>query len=109
MLAALSLSAGGFDAVDLLLLVLFGATTPWLAIGFWNAAIGFFIMRFTDDPSAFVVPQAARAVSPSAIVASTAILTCVRNESPDRVVRNLDAMIEDIDAAGWPIASTSMS
>jgi membrane glycosyltransferase len=99
-LAALSLSADGFDSVDLLLLVLFFATTPWLAIGFWNAAIGFFIMRFTDDPSAYVVPQAARAAEPSAIVASTAILMCVRNESPDRVVRNLDAMMADIDAAG---------
>ena len=99
-LAALSLSAGGLDAVDLLLLVLFGATTPWLAIGFWNAAIGLFIMRFIDDPSTYVVPQAARAVPPSAIVASTAILMCVRNESPDRVVRNLDAMMADIEAAG---------
>lgn len=99
-LAALSLSAGGFDAVDLLLLALFGATTPWLATGFWNAAIGFFIMRFTDDPSIYVVPQAARTVPPSAIVGSTAILMCVRNESPDRVVRNLNAMMADIDAAG---------
>lgn len=99
-LGALSLSAGGLDAVDLLLLVLFGATTPWLAIGFWNAAIGFFIMRFIDDPSTYVVPQAARAVPPSAIVASTAILMCVRNESPDRVVRNLNAMMADIEAAG---------
>ena len=88
-------------AVDLLLLALFGATTPWLAIGFWNATIGFFIMRFTDDPSRYVVPQAARRVSPSAIVASTAILMCVRNELPDRVVRNLDAMMADIDGAGY--------
>jgi membrane glycosyltransferase len=99
-LAALALSAGGFNSVDLLLLVLFAATIPWLAIGFWNAAIGFFIMRFTDDPGTYVVPQAARAVSPSAIVASTAILMCVRNEPPDRVVRNLDAMMADITAAG---------
>lgn len=99
-LAGLALSAGGFDRVDLLLLVLFGVTTPWLAIGFWNAAIGFFIMRFTRDPSTYVVPQASRAIPPSAIVASTAILMCVRNEPPDRTIRNLGAMMADIEAAG---------
>ena len=34
------------------------------------------------------------------IIASTAILMCVRNEAPDRVTRNLDTMMADIDAAG---------
>ena len=99
-LAGLALSAGGFDSVDLVLLVLFAMTTPWLTIGFWNAAIGFVIMRFTRDPSTYVVPQAGRAIPPSAIVASTAILMCVRNESPDRTIRNLGAMMADIEAAG---------
>ena len=58
-LAGLALSAGGFDRVDLLLLALFTATTPWLVIGFWNAAIGFLIgavasgrMIFMDVPVA---------------------------------------------------------
>ena len=99
-LAGLALSAGGFDRVDLLLLALFGVTTPWLVVGFWNAAIGFFIMRFVRDPSAYVVPQAGRALPPSAIVASTALLMCVRNEPPDRTIRNLEAMMADIEAAG---------
>lgn len=99
-LAALALSAGGFDWVDALLLTLFGVTTPWLAVGFWNAAIGFVIMRFTRDPSTYVVPQVARVLSPREITASTAIVMCVRNEPPDRVVRNLDAMMADIHAAG---------
>ena len=34
------------------------------------------------------------------ITASTAILICVRNEPPDRVIRNLDAMMRELDAAG---------
>jgi membrane glycosyltransferase len=99
-LAGLALSAGGFDPVDLVLLVLFAMTTPWLAIGFWNAAIGFVIMRFVRNPATYVVPQAGRAIPPSAITASTAILMCVRNESPDRTIRNLGAMMADIEAAG---------
>ena len=45
-LAAYALSAGGFGIADALLLLFFGLTMPWSVIGFWNAAIGFFIMRF---------------------------------------------------------------
>lgn len=99
-LAGFALSAGGFDLVDFVLLLLFAMTTPWLVIGFWNAAIGFVIMRFARDPSTYVVPQAGRAIPPSAIVTSTAILMCVRNEPPDRTMRNLAAMMADIEAAG---------
>ena len=67
------------------LLVLFALTTPWIAVGFWNAAIGFIIMRFADDPV-----QRRRAASGAPIRgsrdhASTAIVMCVRNEAPDRV------------------------
>ena len=78
-LAALTLSPGGFDGVDLLLLVLFALTTPWMVVGFWNAAIGFLIMRLARDP--------VRQESPPAILASTALVMCVRNEPPDRVIR----------------------
>ena len=51
-LAAKALSAGGFGVVDALLLVLFGCTLPWSVIGFWNATIGFLVMRFAADPVA---------------------------------------------------------
>src|SRR6185437_8628065 len=69
-LAARALSADGFGAGDLVLLLLFSLTTPWLAVGFWNSVIGL-------------------------------ILMCVRNEAPDRVRRNLDTMMADLDTEGW--------
>ena len=97
-LATLTLSAGGFDGIDLLLLGLFALTTPWMVVGFWNAAIGFLIMRLARDPSAAVMPQAAQPASPPAIRASTALVMCVRNEPPDRVIRNLGIMMDDIAA-----------
>jgi membrane glycosyltransferase len=99
LLAVLTLSAEGLGAGDGLLLALFSLTTPWLAVGFWNSAIGLVLMR-GRDASAFLIPEAADR-SPAGIVASTAILMCVRNEAPDRVRRNLDTMIADLDAAGW--------
>lgn len=95
-LGALTLSAGGFDRLDLLLLVLLALTSPWFVVGFWNAAIGFIVMRFSRDPIATILPHAARSKPLPEITASTAIVMCVRNEQPDRVVRNLDIMMDDI-------------
>jgi membrane glycosyltransferase len=100
-LAALTLSAGGLGAGDLVLLGLFSLTTPWLAVGFWNSVIGLVLMLGARDVSAFLIPEAARAAEPPPITTSTAILMCVRNEAPDRVVRNLDTMMADLEAGGW--------
>ena len=99
-LAGVALSAGGFDAVDAVILLLFAATLPWSVIGFWNATIGFLIMRFSRDPTVAVLPSAARVRGDEPILASTAILLCIRNEVPDRVIRNLEPMMADLVAAG---------
>ena len=57
-LAALALSPGGFGTTDAILLGLFAITLPWMVAGFWNAVIGFVIMRFSADPAAAVMPMA---------------------------------------------------
>ncbi len=85
---------------DALLLLFFGLTMPWSVIGFWNAAIGFVIMRFARDPVATVLQSVARLRGDEPIAASTAITIFVRNEPPDRVIRNLDAMMREIELAG---------
>ncbi len=100
-LAAAALSTGGLDGFDVALLALFGLTAPWSVIGFWNAAIGFLIMRFARDPVAAVLPPAARVRPDDPIRVSTALLICVRNEPPDRAIRNLDVMMADIEASGF--------
>ena len=99
-LAAKALSAGGFGVVDALILVLFGCTLPWSVIGFWNATIGFLVMRFAANPVAVVNPAARGVRGDEPIAASTAITIFVRNEPPERVVRNLDAMMVEIETAG---------
>ena len=53
-----ALDVDGLDAVDVVMLVLFGITLPWLVVGFWNATIGFLIMSFSADPVGVVLPQA---------------------------------------------------
>src|SRR5262245_65947954 len=89
-LAVIALSPGGFGTLDLILVVLFAVTLPWYVIGFWNAAIGFVIMRFAADPVAAVTPVARRVRGDEPITASTAILLCIRNEPPERVVQPLE-------------------
>src|SRR5712692_7523779 len=99
-LSVVALSAGGFGAVDLILVLLFAVTVPWFAIGFWNATIGLVIMRFARDPVAAVMAAAARVRGDEPITASTAILLCIRNEPPERVARLLAPMLEGLAARG---------
>jgi membrane glycosyltransferase len=99
-LAVITLSPGGFGAVDLILVVLFAVTLPWYVIGFWNATIGLLIMRFARDPVAAVTPVAGRVRGDEPITASTAILLCIRNEPPDRVARLLEPMLAGLAARG---------
>jgi membrane glycosyltransferase len=99
-LLAVALAAGGFGVVDAVLLLLFAATLPWTVIGFWNATIGFLVMRLARDPVAVVTPVAARVRGDEPITASTAILLCTRNEPPDRVVHHLAPLLEGLAARG---------
>ena len=99
-LATHALSAGGLDALDVVLLALFLVTLPWTVIGFWNAAIGFVIMRFARNPAAAVTAAAGRIRGDEPIMASAAIMCCIRNEPPDRVIRNLAPMLDGLAAAG---------
>jgi membrane glycosyltransferase len=100
-LAALALSPGGLDMTDVVLLALFAVTLPWMVAGFWNAVIGFLIVRFSADPVAAVLPSAAGVRGDEPVTTSTAILLCIRNESPERIIRNLEPMLAGLDVAGW--------
>src|SRR5215467_9776249 len=97
-LAVIALSPGGFDAVDVVLVVLFAVTLPWYVIGFWNATIGLLIMRFARDPVATVFPAAARVTGHEPITASTAILVCIRNEPPQRAATFLSPLLAGLAA-----------
>jgi membrane glycosyltransferase len=97
-LMVVTLSRGDFDLLDAVLTLCFGLTLPWTAIGFWNAVIGFVLMSRHRHPAAVVCPLLAD--PPEAIDARTAILSCIRNEDADRVVRHLDRMIQGLHRSG---------
>ncbi|MGZ5836325.1 MAG: glucans biosynthesis glucosyltransferase MdoH [Xanthobacteraceae bacterium] len=98
LLAGLTLSMGGIDALDTAILVLFAITLPWTVIGFWNALNGFLVMRFSHDPVAVVFPAAARARNDQPITLRCAVLVCIRNESPQHVLRNLAPLLSGLAA-----------
>jgi membrane glycosyltransferase len=100
-LAVFALSPGGFGLFDLTTLVLFAATLPWMVAGFCNSLIGFVVMRFATDPAMAVTPIAAHVRNDEIVTASTAILLCVRNELPVRILRNLEPMLAGIGASGY--------
>jgi membrane glycosyltransferase len=95
-----TLSAGGFDALDGVITLLFALTVPFNAIAFWNASVGLALMRGTDDLATAICPQLADSRDRSPITGSTAILSCIRNEDAATVGRNLDLMIEGLVEAG---------
>jgi membrane glycosyltransferase len=84
-------SAGGIA-----FLVLFTVTLPWSVIGFWNATIGFLIMRLCPNPAVAVNPLAASIRGDEPVTSSTAILMCIRNESPEQVTRNLQPLLDGL-------------
>ena len=89
------------DLLHAFLLALFSMTLPWMVVGFWNAVIGLILCQFSKDPTSLVFPKAAAAFQDRPLTSSTAILLCIRNESPERLVRNLQAMLNDLVDNGW--------
>jgi membrane glycosyltransferase len=93
-LAAVAVPPYSVGAISFL--VLFTITLPWSVVGFWNAVIGFVIMRFCRDPAAAVNPLATSIRGDEPVTGSTAILMCIRNERPDPVARNLQPLMEGL-------------
>lgn len=99
-LCAVALSAGGFGPIDLVIVSLFALTLPWMVIGFWNAVIGFIVMHFTPDPMAALIPASGDIRDDEPVTTTTAILVCIRNEVPERTIRNLEPMMIGLTATG---------
>lgn len=98
-LMTVTLSPGGYTALDLFILACFLVTLPWTIIGFWNAVIGLLVMRLARNPVAAVCPIAEP--DPNApLTSSTALLSCVRNEDTETLETNLSAMVSHLVRSG---------
>lgn len=94
------LGGDGFGPMDLGMLVLFSLTTPWIAIGFWNAVIGLWLLHGVGDPIGGVNPMMRTPKPEGPRRSRTAVVMPIYNEAPDQVFRHLDAVVESLDRLG---------
>jgi membrane glycosyltransferase len=95
------LGAGGWSWLQGLIMLLFLAGLPWTLMGFWNAVIGFVILRLARDPAGYTNPCLRATPPDSPIAALTAICLAVRHEDVGLVFARLETMIESIEATPW--------
>jgi membrane glycosyltransferase len=93
--------AGGWSWLPILIMILFLAGLPWALMGFWNAVIGFVILRLVRDAASHTNPCLRNTTSDSEIAARTAICLPVRHEDVDLVIARLETMIESLEASPW--------
>lgn len=103
--AAMFLLAGGLSILEAAMLVLFAANLPWIVVGFWNAVIGFVLLRWCPDPLARVLPLNLAAgthegAGSGAMGTRVALVMPIHDEDPDAVFRSLKATLASLDAAG---------
>jgi membrane glycosyltransferase len=99
-LFARMLAVDGYGFLDALMTLLYAVNIPWSAIGVWTALIGFVVMRSAKDAPGAVMPAFRLVKGDEPITASTAILMCIRNEEPDRVLRNVRLIMDGLIATG---------
>src|SRR5258705_3364877 len=92
---------GGWSWLQGLILLLFLAGLPWTLLAFWNAVIGFVILRLAPDSAGYTNPALRVMPKDGPIVGRVAICLPVRHEEVGRVIARLEAMVEEIEACRW--------
>lgn len=94
------LSAGGWSLADFAILIAFLFGAPWTVLGFWNAAIGLWLLHGVADGIDRVAPFAAAGEAPTPLTVRTAVLMTLRNEVPARAFQRLEVVKQSLDATG---------
>jgi len=86
------IAAGGFGLLEISLLFFFLVHTTWLTLGFWNALIGFYLLRSSENVLGRVSPPLANVPEGLQFRERVAIVMTIRNEDTDGVFARLDAI-----------------
>lgn len=91
---------GGLSVLELAMILLFALNLPWMAVGLWNAAIGFVLLRLSRDGLRGVLPLADPEEPLEPPSERIAIVVPVHEEDPESVFRFLRATVASLDATG---------
>lgn len=94
------LAAGGWTAVDLVILVCFALVCFGPVVGSWHAIVGWWLLRWRTDPEREVAPFVAAGRTAVPVVVRTAILLFLRNEDVARAILRLQVVKRSVDATG---------
>lgn len=94
------LGAGGWTIVDGLMFACFLFAVPWSVLGFWNAAIGLWLLHGTRDGLDRAAPFAAAGEGDAPLPLRAAVLMTLRNEDPRRAFARLAVVKDSLDATG---------
>ncbi|PSC02670.1 glucans biosynthesis glucosyltransferase MdoH [Alsobacter soli] len=94
------LGAGGWTTVDWLMLACFFLAAPWTVLGFWNAAIGLWLLHVRRKGLHEAAPFASAGALGQPLRTRTAVLMTLRNEDPARAFRRLAIVKSSIEATG---------
>ncbi|HEU0221662.1 MAG TPA: glycosyltransferase, partial [Paracoccaceae bacterium] len=92
------LGAGGWSLADGVILAAFLVAAPWIVMGFWNAALGLWLLHGVRDGVARAAPHFFR--DGGEVGGRIAILMFLRNEAPERAFARLREFRRSIDATG---------
>ncbi len=94
------LGAGGWGVVSTIMFLALAFGLPWTVLGFWNSAIGFWLLHSGRDYMKDVAPFAAAGDLPTPLTIKTAVLMTLRNEDPARAFKRLRVVKDSVDATG---------
>jgi membrane glycosyltransferase len=92
--------SGGLTVLKLLLLVLYAILIMWIAVSFWSATLGFWVLLLRYDYFARRRVAAAGQTGPLPADGRTAILMPIYSEDPDRVFAAIRAMARSLELTG---------
>ncbi|GJE01358.1 glucans biosynthesis glucosyltransferase MdoH [Methylobacterium isbiliense] len=94
------LGAGGWSALDGLILLCCLVALPWTVLGLWNAVIGFLLLRAGPAGVASACPVATAGDTPEPLRLRTAVVMTLRNEQPERALARLRLVVQGLEATG---------
>jgi membrane glycosyltransferase len=90
----------GWSWAGATIMLLYLIALPWTLLAFWNAVIGFLILRLHESPASYTNPALSATPADAPIVSRTALCVCIRHENVESVLMRISAMRSSLEIIG---------